>query len=45
MGSNLAEDDRFLRAIKIGNMTSFGEEVKLSVSCSKFTTREITLHS
>jgi cyanate lyase len=30
-GSNLAEDDEFLKEIKIGSTTSFGEEVKPSV--------------
>jgi hypothetical protein len=34
-GSNLAEDDEFLRTIIIRSMTSTGEEVKLSVPCRK----------
>jgi hypothetical protein len=34
-GSNTAEDDGFLRTIKIGSTTFFGEEVKPSVSCRK----------
>jgi hypothetical protein len=32
-GSNLAEDDGFLKAIKFRSTTSFGEEVKPSVPC------------
>jgi hypothetical protein len=35
VGSNLAKDDGFLRAIKILIMTSFEGEVKLSVPCRK----------
>jgi hypothetical protein len=35
-GSNLAEDDGFLRVIKIHSTTSFGGEVKLSVPCCRF---------
>jgi hypothetical protein len=35
VGSNLAEDDGFLRAIKIRSATSFGGEVKPSVPCRK----------
>jgi hypothetical protein len=35
MGSNVAEDDGFLRVIKIYNMTSFRGNVKLSVSSCK----------
>jgi hypothetical protein len=35
VGSNQAEDDRFLRAIKIRSATSFGGEVKPSVPCRK----------
>jgi hypothetical protein len=35
--SYLPEGDRFLRAIKIDSMTSFGGEVKPSVPCRKFT--------
>jgi hypothetical protein len=31
----MAKDDGFLRAIKICNMTSFGEKVKLSALCLK----------
>jgi hypothetical protein len=31
--SNLAEEKRFLRAIKIRSVTPFGGEVKASVSC------------
>jgi hypothetical protein len=38
-GSNPTEDDGFLRAIKKRCTTTFGEEVKLSISC-----REILLH-
>jgi hypothetical protein len=34
-GSNLAEGNGFLRAIKICNTTSFGGEVKLAVPCRK----------
>jgi hypothetical protein len=34
-GSNPAEDDGFLRAIKICSTTSFGGEVKPSASCLK----------
>jgi hypothetical protein len=34
-GSNPAEDNVFLRAIKIWNIISFGGEVKLSVPCCK----------
>jgi hypothetical protein len=33
MGSNPAEDDGFLRAIKIQNITSFRGEVEPSVPC------------
>jgi hypothetical protein len=33
--SNPAEDDAFLRAIKIRSTTSFGEEMKPSVPCRK----------
>jgi hypothetical protein len=33
-GSNLAEDDGYLRVIKV---TFFGGEVKLSVLCCRFT--------
>jgi hypothetical protein len=33
VGSNPAEDDGFLRAIRIHSTTSFGWEVKLSVPC------------
>jgi hypothetical protein len=36
MDSNAAEDDGFLRAIKICNMTCFEGEVKLSAQCCKF---------
>jgi hypothetical protein len=32
---NLADDNGFLRAIKICNITSFGEKVKPSASCRK----------
>jgi hypothetical protein len=35
VGSNLAEDIGFLRAINICNMISFGGEVKLLVLCHK----------
>jgi hypothetical protein len=34
-GSNLADDDGFLREIKIHSMFSFGEEIKPSVPCCK----------
>jgi hypothetical protein len=34
-GLNLAEDDGFLRAIKIRTRTSFGGEIKPSVPCHK----------
>jgi hypothetical protein len=34
-GSNSTEDDEFLKAIKIYSATSFGGEVKPSVSYSK----------
>jgi hypothetical protein len=34
-GSNLAEDDGFLRAIKVRSTTPFGGEVKPSVSYRK----------
>jgi hypothetical protein len=33
MGSNQAEDDGFVRAIKIHSITYFRGEVKLSVPC------------
>jgi hypothetical protein len=33
--TNLAEDDEFLRAIRIPSMTSFGGEVKPAVPCHK----------
>jgi hypothetical protein len=36
-GSNPAEDNGFLRVIKICSMTSFGGEVKSSVPCRRFT--------
>jgi hypothetical protein len=35
MGSNQAESDRFLRAIKFHSMTPFGVEVKPSAPCYK----------
>jgi hypothetical protein len=35
-GSNTAEDNGFLRAIKIHSTASFGGEVKPSVPCRKF---------
>jgi hypothetical protein len=35
MGSNLAKDEGFLRAVKIHSMTSFEGEVKASVQCCK----------
>jgi hypothetical protein len=35
MGSNAAESDGFLRAIKISRMTCFRVEVKLSAPCYK----------
>jgi hypothetical protein len=34
-GSNPAEDDRYLMAIKIRSMTSFGGEVKPMTQCRK----------
>jgi hypothetical protein len=34
-GSNPAEDDKFLRPIKIRSTSSFGGEVKPSVPCRK----------
>jgi hypothetical protein len=34
-GSNPAEDDGFLRVIKICRMPSFGGEIKLSSPCCK----------
>jgi hypothetical protein len=34
-GSNLAEDDEFLRVTKVCNMTSFRGEVKMSAMCCK----------
>jgi hypothetical protein len=34
-GSNAAEDDGFLRAIKIHSTTSIGGEVKPSIPCRK----------
>jgi hypothetical protein len=34
-GSNLADDDGFLRAIKIRSTTYFGGEVKPAVPCHK----------
>jgi hypothetical protein len=43
-GSNLAEDDGFLRVIKIRSTTSFGGEVKSSVPC-RFTACKITLRA
>jgi hypothetical protein len=42
-GSNPAEDDGFLRVIKIRGTTSFGAEVKPSVPCHGFTACKITL--
>jgi hypothetical protein len=36
-GSNPAKDDGFLRVIRIHSITSFGEEVKPSVPCCRFT--------
>jgi hypothetical protein len=36
-GSNPAEDDGFLRVIKIRSATSFGGEIKPSVPCRRFT--------
>jgi hypothetical protein len=33
MGANPAEDDGFIRAVKIRSSTSFGGEVKPSVPC------------
>jgi hypothetical protein len=42
-GSNLAEDDGFLRVIKIHSTTSFGGEVKLSVPCRRFMACKRTL--
>jgi hypothetical protein len=37
MGSILAKSNGFLRAIKICSTTYFGEEVKPSVPCHRFT--------
>lgn len=36
VGSNQAEVDGFLRAIKIRSITSFGREVKPGVPCDTF---------
>jgi hypothetical protein len=44
-GSNPAEDDGFLRVIKIRSMTSFGGEVKPSVACRRFTACKRTLRA
>jgi hypothetical protein len=44
-GSNPAEDDGFLRVIKIRSMTSFGGEVKPSVPCRRFTACKRTLRA
>jgi hypothetical protein len=44
-GSNPAEDDGFLRVIKIRNTTSFGGEVKSSVPCRRFTACKRTLRA
>jgi hypothetical protein len=44
-GSNPAEDDGFLRVIKIRSTTSFGGEVKPSVPCRRFTACKRTLRS
>jgi hypothetical protein len=38
-GSNTAEDDEFVMAIKIRSTTSFGGEVKSSVPCRKILRR------
>jgi hypothetical protein len=35
VGSNVPEDDQFLRAIKIHSTTSFRGEVKAAISCCK----------
>jgi hypothetical protein len=35
IGSDLAEDDVFLKVIKIHSTTSFREKVKLSAPCPK----------
>jgi hypothetical protein len=35
VGSNLAEDERLLRVMKVSSTTYFGEEVKLSAPCCK----------
>jgi hypothetical protein len=45
MGSNSAEDDGFLRAIKICSTTSFGGEVKPSVPCHRFMACKRTLQA
>jgi hypothetical protein len=42
-GSNPAEDDGFLRVIKIRSTTSFGGEVKPSAPCRRFTECKRTL--
>jgi hypothetical protein len=42
-GSNPAEDNGFLRVIKIRSTTSFGGEVKSSVPCRRFTACKRTL--
>jgi hypothetical protein len=44
-GSNPAEDDGFLRAIKICSLTSLGGEEKLSVPCHRFTACKRTLQA
>jgi hypothetical protein len=38
VGSNPAEDDGLIRAIKISTTTSFGGEVKSFVPCRRFFT-------
>jgi hypothetical protein len=45
VGSGLAEDGGFLWVIKATGRTSFGEEVKPSVPCRKFTACKRTLQS
>jgi hypothetical protein len=42
-GSNVAEDDGFLKVIKIRSTTSFGGEVKPSVPCHRFVACKRTL--
>jgi hypothetical protein len=44
-GSNPAEDNEFLRVIKIRSTTSIGGEVKSSVPCRRFTACKRTLRA